>query len=124
MQKQEINGAFTNLCFFDAKKYPEITFLSSSVTKQDKGFMINGTLNMHGVDKAVSFLIKGSSPVTDPWGKIRRSVRGEITVNRQDFDIKWNKVLDSGGVLVGNNILVRFELEFIKKEEAKKDKEK
>ena len=103
--------------FFDVEKYPKITFESSGVTDIDasghKGKM-NGTLTMHGVSRPVildvSFLGKGK----DPGGKERAGFHATTTVNRKDFGLTWNKALESGGLLVGDDVTIELDVEAVR----------
>jgi len=101
--------------FFDAKKFPQITFESSSITKKGDKYLAKGTLTMRGVTKEVQipFIVKG--PIKDPWGGMRIGLEGSITINRQDFGVSWNKNLDAGGLLVGNDVQISLLVEAINK---------
>ena len=100
--------------FFDVAQYPKITFQSSGVTDVDpsgkKGKM-NGTLTMHGVSKPVvldvSFLGKGR----DPNGKQRAGFHATTTVDRKEFGLTWNKAMETGGVLVGDEVTIEIDAE-------------
>ena len=85
--------------FFDAKKFPKITFVSSKITKGSDGKLeVQGTLTMHGVSKLLTLEVKGPSPaLTDPSGRTIRAAKGTVTLDRHDFKIDWNKTLDKGG---------------------------
>ncbi|MGH7804340.1 MAG: YceI family protein [Candidatus Binatia bacterium] len=100
--------------FFDVAKYPKITFQSTKVTdvdKEKKTAKIHGDLEMHGVKKAVvldgAFL--GSGP--GPQGDQRYGFRGETTINRKDFGIAWNKALDAGGFVLGEDVKISIDVE-------------
>jgi polyisoprenoid-binding protein YceI len=102
--------------FFDVAKYPNISFQSSGFTDVDatgKRGKMNGTLTMHGVSKPVvvdvSFLGKGR----DPGGKQRAGFHGTTTVNRKDFGLNWNKTLESGGLLVGDDVTIEIDVEAV-----------
>jgi polyisoprenoid-binding protein YceI len=100
--------------FFDVAKFPKITFQSSGVTDLDpsgkKGKM-QGTLTLHGVSRPVvldaSFLGKGK----DPGGHERAGFHGTTTINRKDFGLTWNKALESGGFLVGDEVTIEIDVE-------------
>jgi polyisoprenoid-binding protein YceI len=100
--------------FFDVEKFPKITFQSTAVSDVEasgkKGKMA-GTLTLHGVSRPVvleaSFLGKGKGPD----GKERAGFHGTTTINRKDFGLTWNKALESGGVLVGDEITVDLDVE-------------
>ena len=101
--------------FFDAEKFPTITFVSSSVTgTAEKGLKIAGALTIHGVTKPVileaQFLGKGK----DPWGNERYGFHATTSVNREDFGMHWNEVLETGGILVGNEIEITLDIEAIR----------
>jgi len=102
--------------FFEVEKYPKITFQSSGVSDLDtsgtKGKM-QGTLTMHGVTKPVvlevSFLGKGK----DPGGKQRAGFHATTTVDRKQFGLTWNKALESGGLLVGDEVTIEIDIEAV-----------
>lgn len=100
--------------FFDAAKYPEIKFKSSRITKAGKGYKLQGDLTIHGVTKPVTLDATVSNAVMNPWGKQVRAVRITGKLKRQDFGLNWNKTLDKGGVLVGDNVELNIKLELDK----------
>jgi len=100
--------------FFDVETYPTLTFTSKSVEKLSASkFKIAGTLTMHGVAKDVvldaEFLGKGK----DPWGNLRYGFRAATTVNRKDFGMQWNEVVEAGGVLVGDEVEITLDIEAV-----------
>ena len=95
--------------FFDAEKYPKITF---RMTKFDGGKVI-GDLTMHGVTRAVTLKAKTSDTIKDPWGLTRSSVSLGGELNRSDFGLVYNQVLEAGGVAIGDEIRLTVELEGI-----------
>jgi polyisoprenoid-binding protein YceI len=103
--------------FFDVGKYPTITFVSKRVVLPGPGRMeVTGDLTIHGVTKEVVLQVQGPTPeVKDPWGGVRRALTATTRINRKDFGITWNKVLDSGGVLVGEDIDLTAEAELVRK---------
>lgn len=101
--------------FFDAEKFPALTFHSSQVTRRSDGkITVAGPLTMHGVTRAVEFEVEGPTPpVKDPWGNTRVAVTATTTVNRKDFGLEWNAALETGGVLVSEEVAITLELEFV-----------
>jgi polyisoprenoid-binding protein YceI len=100
--------------FFDVQKYPEITFKSDKVVAKGPGeYEATGTLTMHGVSKTVTLPVKVSGPMADPWGKERAGFEVLATLNRKDYGIVWNKALDAGGALLGDDVAVSINLETI-----------
>lgn len=100
--------------FFDAQKFPKISFKSTKITKAGKGYKLKGELAMHGVTKEVILDASVSEPVTNPWGKLVRGVKISGKLNREDFGITWNKALDKGGLAVGNDVAINVKLELNK----------
>jgi polyisoprenoid-binding protein YceI len=98
--------------FFDAAKYPELTFKSTRVRKARGGYVADGALTIKGVTKPVSISFKHYGPITDPWGNSRVGVVAEpITINRQDYGIAYNDKLKDGTPSVANEVTVRISLE-------------
>ncbi len=91
--------------FFDAEKYPEVTFTSSS-TKNTGGsnFELTGTLSMHGVSKEVTLNAEFLGINKDPWGNTKAAFELSGKVNRKDFGLNWNTALETGGILVGEEV--------------------
>ena len=102
--------------FFEAEKFPQITFKSKSIKKAGKGFKVVGDLTMHGVTKEVTLDVESlSATVKDPWGNEKRGLVAKGKINRHDFKVSWNKALDAGGVVVGDDVTLTIEAEFTKK---------
>ena len=102
--------------FFDVVKYPTMTFVSKKVVRagQDR-LKITGDLTLHGVTREVVLDVEGPSQESkDPWGNIRRGASASTTVNRKDFGLLWNKTLETGGVVVGDDVTITLEIEMIK----------
>jgi polyisoprenoid-binding protein YceI len=101
--------------FFDAAKYPEITFKSKQVKKQGKGYVCIGTLSMHGVSKEITIPFNVNGVVKDPWGGTRIGTQAVTALNRKDYGLTWNKTLDNGGLAVGEDVNISLDVEAIKK---------
>lgn len=104
--------------FLDAMKHPDILFESKRVEKKGDGYVLIGKFTLHGVTKEVALPLTVSGPVTDPWGKNRIGIEISARLNRQDYGIRWNKTLDNGGVLIGNEVKVEINAEAVQKEDA------
>ena len=103
--------------FLDVEKYPNITFKSTKIKKGNNGnFEIVGDLTIHGVTKEVTLdaTYEGHVP-SDPWGKERTAFVANGKINRKDFGMTWNKALELGGVVVGDEIKITLEVEGIRK---------
>jgi polyisoprenoid-binding protein YceI len=101
--------------FFDVAKYPTITFKSTKVEKNADGSLkITGDLTIRGVTKtAVLTATPPKAPIKDPWGLQRTAASAVAKVNRQDFGVAWNQTLDSGGVVVGDDVSITLDVEMI-----------
>jgi len=103
--------------FLDVAVYPTMTFKSRRITTAGDGkFKMTGDLTLHGVTKEVTFDVDGPSPaIKDPWGNLRRGASATATINRQDFGINYNKMLDTGGLVVSNEVQITIDIEFIRR---------
>lgn len=104
--------------FFDAEQFPTATFTSTKIgkVKDDGAFQLVGTLEMHGVSKEVTLDVDPiSGPVQDPWGNTRIGTSATVTINRQDWGVSWSKLLDAGGLVVGDEVHLTLEVELTKK---------
>lgn len=109
--------------FFDVEKYPEITFKSKSIKAAGKDtYNVTGTLTMHGVSKDITLPVTYLGQAKDPWGNVRAGFEATTTLNRKDFGIVWNKAVDNGGVLLGDDVKININLETVKKDPAKAGK--
>ena len=102
--------------FFDVARFPTIVFVSKQVTKAGPDSLkATGDLTMHGVTREVLMEIQGpTSEVKDPGGKFRRGLTASTKINRKDFGMIWNRTLDSGGLLVGDDVEVSVEIEMMR----------
>jgi polyisoprenoid-binding protein YceI len=102
--------------FLDVAKYPVMTFSSKKVAKAGKGKLkVTGDLTLHGVTKEVVLDVEGpTSESKDPWGNIRKGASATTKINRKDFGLTWNKALETGGVVVGDEVQILLEVEMIK----------
>lgn len=102
--------------FFDVEKFPDITFKSSKVKAAGKDrYDVTGTLIMHGVSREVTLPVTflGSVPTKDRQGRegAKAGFETSLTLNRKDFEITWNRALDNGGAMLGDDVLVQINLE-------------
>ena len=98
--------------FFDVAKYPAITFKSTKVSPGQGGQLtIEGTLTIHGVSKPVVLIAEVTPEVKGLGGKLSRGVSATTKVNRKDFGLVWNKPLETGGVLVGDEVNIQIDAE-------------
>lgn len=109
----------TGAGLLDVEKYPSMTFKSSKiVTKGKDHYDVTGTLTLHGVSKEVTLPVAVIGPIKDPWGNQRVSFETNTTLNRKDYGISYHKVLDTGGLVVGDDISISITLEAVKQKEG------
>ena len=102
--------------FFDVKKYPTLTFKSTHIEKGGDGIYVTGDLTIHGVTRSVRLEMKRpTEEVRDSAGNFKIAVSGKTKIKRKDFGLSWNAALEAGGVLVGDEISVEMEVEFMSK---------
>ncbi|GAB4238677.1 MAG: YceI family protein [Acidobacteriota bacterium] len=112
------DGHLKSADFFDAAKYPKITFESTAVEKQGDRWIARGNLTIKGVTKPIEIPFRLNGPIKDPWGNLRLGVDAEpIKINRQDFGVTWNQVLDTGGLAVGDEVTIQISAEATAKAE-------
>jgi polyisoprenoid-binding protein YceI len=102
--------------FFDVEKFPTLSFKSTRVARSGDGELaVTGDLTIHGVTRSVVFAVEGpSSPVKDPYGNIRVGLAATTKINRKDFGLIWNAALETGGILVGEEVTISLDVQFVK----------
>ena len=106
--------------FFDVERYPEITFKSTEVarTAGDR-LRVTGDLTIKGVARAVVLDVEQLGLVKDPWGNERAAFSATTAIDRKDFGLTWNQVLETGGVMVGDRIDIAIEIEAVRQAATK-----
>ena len=99
--------------FFDVEQHPSITFESTDINKTGDSYFVTGNLTMRGITNEVTFDTVFNGKGTNPWGKEVYAFEAKTIVDREDFGITWNQVLEMGGVLVGKEVEILVELEVI-----------
>jgi len=102
--------------FLDVQRFPALHFRSTSIVRWSPvSIRIKGDLTIHGVTREITFETEGPSPIaTDPWGNQRIAGSTTFKINRKDFGLTWNTPLETGGFLVGDEITVDIDVEFVK----------
>ncbi|MBF03086.1 MAG: hypothetical protein CMP76_07300 [Flavobacterium sp.] len=101
--------------FFDAENFPNLTFKSSSFSKvKDHNYELTGTLTIKGTSKEVKLPVEFSGLMQDPWGNTKVGLNIEGKINRKDWGLNWNAALETGGVLVGEEVKLIIELQLVK----------
>ncbi len=102
--------------FLHVEQYPTLTFKSTGITQTGTGELsLAGDLTIRGVTRRVVFSVEGPTPPTrDPWGNTRIGVSATTKINRKDFGLTWNAALETGGILVGDEVTIALDVEFVK----------
>jgi len=109
------DGHLLSADFFDAAQYPTITFKATSFKKIDEGdYELTGDLSLHGQTKSVKLAAEYSGQMKDPWGNTKAGFALTGKINRKDWGLNWNSALETGGVLVSEEVRLAIELQFIK----------
>jgi len=102
--------------FFDVEKFPTLSFKSTSVIRRpDDELEVEGDLTIHGVTRKVRLAVEGPTAAgKDPWGNTRIGASAIAKINRKDYGLVWNAALETGGLLVGDDVTITLDVEFIK----------
>jgi polyisoprenoid-binding protein YceI len=102
--------------FFDADQFPAMSLKSTRITRKPDGDLeVAGDLTIRNVTRNVEFLVEGPTPpAKDPWGNTRIGLAATTRINRKDFGLTWNAALETGGLLVGEEITITLDLQFVK----------
>ena len=103
-----------NSDFLDVKQFPTITYKMKSSQKEGETYKVVGQLTLRGVTKEVTLIGTFNGVTKDPWGNIRAGFTADGTLNRKDFGMIWNKTLDNGGLVVGDEVQIHLDIECIK----------
>jgi len=101
--------------FFDVANHPTMTFKSTKVEADGPSKLkVTGDLTIRGRTKSTTLEVSvPKPPIKDPWGLQRTAISGTTKINRQDFGVSWNKTLDSGGVVVGDDVEIIVDVEMV-----------
>lgn len=100
--------------FLDAEKFAALTFKSTKISGSGEHFTADGNLTIHGVTKPVTLKGTFDGRGKDPWGNDRIAYSAQTTINRKDFGLTWNQTLETGGLLVGENIEIELSIQAVK----------
>lgn len=99
--------------FFDASAHPEITFHATSSTKDGDDIKLTGDLTIKGVTKSITVDVEFGGLAKDPWGNEKIGYTATGKINRQDFGLTWNAALETGGLMVSDEVKFQADLQFI-----------
>jgi polyisoprenoid-binding protein YceI len=114
--EEKRDGHLRSADFFDAENHPKLTFAGKGIKKVDaEHYQVSGDLTIRGTTKPVTLDVEYGGRGKDPWGMERVAFTAKAKIDRKDFGLTWNQVLEAGGVLVGEKIDIAIEIEAIKK---------
>ncbi|HXN24144.1 MAG TPA: YceI family protein [Candidatus Dormibacteraeota bacterium] len=102
--------------FFHVEKFPTLSFKSTRISLvRDRELVVEGDLTIRGIARKVLFSLEGPTPpAKDPWGNARIAVSATTKINRKDFGLTWNTALEAGGILVGDEVIITLDVQFVK----------
>ena len=102
--------------FLDVEKFPTLSFRSTRISRTGAGELaVAGDLTIHGVARNAIFTVEGPTPpAKDPWGNTRLGLSATTKISRKDFGLNWNATLETGGILVGDEVTITFDVQFVK----------
>jgi polyisoprenoid-binding protein YceI len=110
------NAHLKSADFLDVEKFPTLSFKSTGMRRVGEGELaVEGDLTIHGVARKVVFSVEGPTPpAKDPWGNARIAVSATTKISRKDFGLTWNATLETGGILVGDEVTITLDVQFVK----------
>ncbi len=113
-RNEQRDGHLKSDDFFAAEKYPELKFVSSSVSKTDDGLMLKGDLTIRDVTKPIELKAEYAGLMVDPWGQTKVGFEAEGKIKRKEFGLGWDAVTEAGGVVVSDEVKLQFNVQFVK----------
>lgn len=105
--------------FFDVETFPEIGFRSRRVeSREGDGYALLGDLTLHGITREVELEVEAAGQTKDPWGNTRIGFAAKTSIDRGEFGLTWNQVLETGGVMVGEKVEIEIELEAVRQADS------
>jgi polyisoprenoid-binding protein YceI len=113
---EQRNAHLKSADFFHVERFPTLQFQSTKISVvRDGELSVEGDLTIHGVTRKVNFQVEGPTPpMKDPWGNTRVAVSASTKINRKDFGLTWNAALETGGIVVGDEVTITLDVEFVK----------
>jgi polyisoprenoid-binding protein YceI len=101
--------------FFETEKYPKMTFVSTSVQKTGENkYNLKGKLTLHGITKEITLTMTYGGTTKDPWGNTKAGLKVTGVINRTDFGLKYNSVLEAGSLMIGEEVTITAKVELAK----------
>ena len=115
-RNEQRDGHLKSEDFFHVEKFPTLHFKSTGISVAgDAELSVEGDLTIRGVTRKVRFAVEGPTPpAKDPWGNTRIGISASTKINRKDFGLTWNTALETGGILVGDDVTITLDAQFVK----------
>jgi polyisoprenoid-binding protein YceI len=115
-RNEQRDGHLKSADFFDVENFPTLHFKSTGIRVVGEGELsVEGDLTIRGVTRKVRFAVEGPTPpAKDPWGNTRIGLSASTKINRKDFGLTWNAALETGGILVGDDVTITLDAQFVK----------
>jgi polyisoprenoid-binding protein YceI len=112
------DGHLRSADFFDVAQYPELRFVGKRVRGSGSEIGVVGDLTIKGTTREVALRVEQHGQTKDPWGNVRTAFTVKTSIDRKDFGLTWNQVLETGGVMVGDRVDIEAEIEAVEQVEA------
>ncbi len=118
-REEKRDGHLRSPDFFDAAKYPHITFKATGATPAGSGrFRVNGDLTIRGITRPITLDVEYAGRVKDPWGGERAGFSARTTISRKDYGLTWNQLMEGGGFMVDDKVEISIEAEAVRSQPA------
>jgi len=113
-RNEQRDGHLKSDDFFNAEKYPELKFVSTSFTKNGEGYKLKGDLTIRDVTKKIELKADYNGAMVDPWGQSKVGFEAEGTIKRKELGLGWDALTEAGGIVVSDDVKLQFHIQFIK----------
>lgn len=113
-RSEQRDGHLKSDDFFNAEKFPQLKFTSTSFSKNGTGYVVKGDLTIRDITKPVEFHADFNGTMADPWGQTKIGFEAEGTIKRKEFGLKWDGITETGGVVVSDDVKLQLNVQFIK----------
>jgi polyisoprenoid-binding protein YceI len=113
-RSEQRDGHLKSDDFFNAEKFPELKFTSSSFSKAGDGYVLKGDLTIRDITKSIELKADYTGAMVDPWGQSKVGFEAEGKIKRKEFGLGWDAVTEAGGVVVSDDVKLQLNVQFIK----------
>jgi polyisoprenoid-binding protein YceI len=113
-RSEQRDGHLKSDDFFNAEKFPELNFISTSLNKSADGYLLKGDLTIRDITKPIELKAEYSGAMVDPWGQHKVGFEAEGILKRKEFGLSWDAITEAGGVVVSDDVKLQLNVQFIK----------